>query len=133
MERKTITLSIFAVVLVAILGVGLAAACNVGPFGTGFLKFGDYKNMTQAQIQQMQDFNTQVQTAIKNNDFATWKSLMESQLTQDNFNNLVTNYQKMSQMMNQTSDFKEHMPGNFTGNFTGSSRMRSMHGFGFKK
>jgi hypothetical protein len=117
MEKKTITfICIFAVVIIAVFGVGLAAAYN-GQFGIGFEKILNPRNLTQEKIQQMKDFNSQVQTAIKNNDFATWKSLMESQLTQDNFNTLVANYLKISQMVNQTSN-KWHMPGNFTGNFT---------------
>jgi hypothetical protein len=129
MKKKTMTqIGIFAVVVVAIFGIGFASAYNAGHFGTGFFKFGDSKNLTKTEIQQMKDFNSQVQTAIQNNDYATWKSLMESQLTQDNFNNLVTNYQKMSQMINQTGGFKEHISGNFTGNFTGSFKMRNMHG-----
>ena len=124
MKKKTINyIGIFAVIIVAILGVGFVAAYNIGHFGGGFGIVGNSKNMTQSQIQQMKDFNTQVQTAIKNNDFATWKSLMESQLTQSNFNNIVANYQKTPQMMNQTGNFKWHMPGNFTGSF----KMRNMH------
>ena len=69
MEKKTITLiSIFVVVIVAVLGVGLVAAFNGGHFGMGFEKFGNPKNMTQAQIQQMKDFNNKDQQPITDSE-----------------------------------------------------------------
>jgi len=42
-------------------------------------------------------FMDSIQKAVADNDFSTWKSLMESQLTQDNFNKMVDNHKKMTQ------------------------------------
>lgn len=42
-------------------------------------------------------FMDSVQKAVADNDFATWKSLMESQLTQANFDKMVGNHKTMTQ------------------------------------
>lgn len=129
MEKKSIIfVGIFATVLIAI---GIVAAC--GGFG-GIGGFGGFIPGNSTNSTQMKDFYNQVQNAIKNNDFNTWKSLMESQLTQDNFNKLVSNYQKMEQRINQTKEKWNipMFPENFTyGNFTHMNigRMRNKHGF----
>lgn len=52
-------------------------------------------------------FMDSVQKAVANNDFATWKSLMESQLTGDNFNKMVANSQKMSQVKTLRDQIKQ--------------------------
>jgi len=73
-----------------------------------------------------------IQTAIKNNDYATWKSLMESQLTQENFNKLVN----MSKSMNEFKHIGRNISisGNFPhaerfrqGNFTSNFSKRDYH------
>ena len=117
MDKKL--LGIFALILVGILGIGLVTAYNINHsknghmFHPGNMTRGNWtsrnftmpanwtrgnftRNMSSAQnlqMQQMKNFTTAVQTAIKNNDYATWKSLMlsqfENQLTQSNFNKLV--------------------------------------------
>jgi hypothetical protein len=55
----------------------------------------------------MQTQMKSIQTAIDNNDFATWKSLMESQLTQDNFNKLVDANKKMTQEKTLQGELKQ--------------------------
>jgi DNA-binding transcriptional regulator YbjK len=42
--------------------------------------------------------------AIKANDFSAWKEAMSAQLTEDNFNKLVQNYQTMSQRHENMSE-----------------------------
>ena len=94
---------IFALAIIAVLGVGVAVA---SPLGKGF-GFGNDQNLTAAEKTAMQQQAQEIQTAIDNKDFATWKSLMESQLTEDNFNKLVNANQKMSQEKTLQSELKQ--------------------------
>jgi hypothetical protein len=93
---------IFALAIIAVLGVGVAVASPLAK-GFGF----NNSNLTTAEKTAMQTQMQSIQTAIDNNDFATWKSLMESQLTQDNFNKLVDANQKMSQEKTLQSELKQ--------------------------
>lgn len=93
---------IFALAIIAVLGVGVAVASPLEK-GFGFSN----SNLTPAEKTAMQAQMQAIQTAIDNNDFATWKSLMESQLTQDNFNKLVDANQKMSLEKTLQSELKQ--------------------------
>ena len=107
MKKKKIKnkymLGIFALAVVAVLGVGLAVA---SPLGKGF-GFGNDQNLTASEKTAMQTQMQAIQTAIDNNDFATWKSLMEAQLTQDNFNKLVDANQKMTEVKTLQTELKQ--------------------------
>jgi hypothetical protein len=50
-----------------------------------------------------------ITNAIKANDFDSWRSEMSLQLTQENFNKLVQNYQTMSQRHGNASHWRENM------------------------
>jgi len=106
MKKKKIKnkymLGIFALAIIAVLGVGVAVASPLGK-GFGF----NNSNLSAAEKTAMQTQMQAIQTAIDNKDFATWKSLMESQLTQDNFNKLVDANQKMSQEKTLQNELKQ--------------------------
>jgi hypothetical protein len=87
---KKITVGVLAFSIIAILGIGIIAAF---PFGN--MKFN--KDLTDEEKTQMQEFHDSLKQAIENNDFESWKSLMESQLTEENFNLLVERYNQMSE------------------------------------
>lgn len=89
---KKITVGILALSIVALLGISLAAAFPFG-FGKG------NPNLTEEEQAEAQAFHDSLQQAIEDGDFATWKSLMESQLTEENFNLLVERHQQMSENM----------------------------------
>ena len=57
-----------------------------------------YKQSEQ-KIADMQARNQQIQQAIQNNDYNTWKQAMTPNLSQDRFNTLVAQYQKREQML----------------------------------
>ena len=69
--------------LIGILLISLASAFSfcVGGFSQG--------NPTDRNNTEMRTFTTSLNSAIQNKDFNTWKSLIESQLTQENFNQMV--------------------------------------------
>ena len=93
MKRKTKntkTLAIFAFAMVALVGTGFALAY---PF------FG--QNLTQEEKNALIQNRQAVDQAIQNNDYPTWKFLMEGQLTQENFNKLVENHKAMVERMTQ--------------------------------
>ncbi len=52
-------------------------------------------------------FMEEVKTSIENNDYSTWKSLMESQLTQENFDKLVERHEKRSEVRDLMDGLKE--------------------------
>jgi hypothetical protein len=97
MENKYM-IGIIAIAIVLVLAVGTVSAYNLGMF-SGFGK----NQMTDQERAQSQEQEKAVNTAIANNDYAGWKSLMEqeisqmqAQITQDNFNSLVAQHQERS-------------------------------------
>jgi hypothetical protein len=107
MKKKKIKnkymLGIFALAVIAVLGVGIAVA---SPMEKGF-GFVNNHNFTAAEKTALQTQMQEIQTAIDNKDFATWKSLMESQLTEDNFNKLVDANQKMTEVKTLQDELKQ--------------------------
>ena len=80
-NMKKDRLNVFFMAAIAILAVGAVSAFGFGWFNPNG---SNGENSTD-----MQAFHQEVQTAIQNDDYATWKSLMESQLTEENFQNIV--------------------------------------------
>ncbi len=97
MKQKTL-LGIFAFSIVAILGLSVVSAFG---FGQDFMNHG----ITQEEKTEMQNEMETMKTAIENNDYETWKSLMEeqiekmqAQITEENFNQIVEMHQKMEEV-----------------------------------
>ena len=88
---KKITAGVLVFSIIALLGVSLVAAF---PFGFGK---GMNQNLTEEEQAEAQAFNDALQQAIEDDDYDTWKELMESQLTEENFNSLVERHQQMQQ------------------------------------
>ncbi|MEK6918347.1 MAG: hypothetical protein AABW51_05355, partial [Nanoarchaeota archaeon] len=87
-------------IFVALL-IGSVAAFG---FGNGF-----GKNLSDEEKIQMKTFRDNVQTAVENNDYAEWKSLMESQLTEENFQKLVDRQSKISEAKDLMKQIKTAM------------------------
>jgi hypothetical protein len=99
MEKKYIA-GIFAIAVVAVLGVSMVSAFGLG---NGFMNHD--KALTDAEKTAMEQERTAMQTALENEDYAAWKSLMEAQIakmqaeiTEENFNALVEQHAQMSEM-----------------------------------
>ncbi len=117
MKTKTnaIYLAVFGIALLTILGAVSLVSANA--------LFG--KNRAPAHFPLMpsafnKTFNDQLQLAVTNNDFTAWKSLMDSQLTQENFDRLVAISKNVSMHGNET-EARDALPMNFTrgGNHAG--------------
>lgn len=103
MKNKA-TYGIVALAAMAILFVG-----GVSAFGGGF-GFAHMNDLSEEDQAEMQAFHQDVQTAIENEDYESWKTLMESQLTQENFELLVEqNYQiqEMNQIREEMREARE--------------------------
>jgi hypothetical protein len=101
MKNKTVY-GIIAVIVVVALAVG-----SVSAFGFGFgPMFKGGNDLTDEEKAEMQAFQEDIQTAIDNNDYAEWKSLMESQLSEDNFNLIVEQNSKMTEMKDLRDQLK---------------------------
>lgn len=88
---KKITAAVLVFSIVALLGVSLIAAFPLG-FGKGM-----NSTLTEEEQIEAQAFHNALQQTIEDEDFDSWKSLMESQLTEENFNSLVERHQQMEQ------------------------------------
>lgn len=136
MKNKTILLMTLSIV--AILGLGLVAAF----LGNGKMHSGLYEI-----DEEMKQFKVAIQEAIENEDFESWRTLMESQLTQEKFDGLVEkhnqfseeipskeemmqawenkDYETMAQLKEQMygeegmNQFRGSMHGDYTGEFQG--------------
>lgn len=96
---KSKNIGIFAVLTFAIVAVGSVTAFGLGH---GFMIGNSDSEETQA-------FHEEVQTAIENNDFEAWKSLMESQLTEEHFNQMVEMHAQMEERMQLREQLREAM------------------------
>jgi hypothetical protein len=85
MKKKTTMIGV-SFALIALLGIGLVAA---------FPGFGNV-DFTDGEVQEKIEFRKAVRDAIEDEDYGTWKSLMESQLTQENFEMLVERHNGLS-------------------------------------
>lgn len=99
---KKITLGVFVFSVIALLGVGMVAAFPFG-FGKGQMA----QDLTEEEQTEMKAFQDSLQTAIENEDFDSWKSLMESQLTEENFNKMIEMRQQQEERHTGMQEFRE--------------------------
>lgn len=100
---KKITAGVLAFSIMALLGVGLIAAFPFG-FGKGF-----NQDLTEEEQLEVQTFHDSLQQAIEDKDFAAWKDLMISQLTEENFNALVERHNQMSEDKEANEEIREQI------------------------
>ncbi|MCA9488249.1 MAG: hypothetical protein KC516_04800 [Nanoarchaeota archaeon] len=89
--KNKFTLGAITLAVIAVMGVGLVAAL---PFGKGLLN----QDLSEEEIADMQSMRDQMRDAIETGDFDSWKALIESQLTEENFNNIVERHYEMSEV-----------------------------------
>lgn len=101
MKNKKL-LGAFAIFSIALLSVGMVSAFGFGQGtmqgksqGMGLMM--GYEDLSEGEIAEIQVFQDSIKTAIENSDFEEWKSLIESQLTQEHFNQIVEKHSKMSE------------------------------------
>ena len=88
--KNKLTLGIVALVVVGVLAGGFVSA-----FGFGNGPMGD---ISEEDRTEMQEFHESIQEAIENNDYEAWKSLMESRLTEEHFDEIIERHAEMSDM-----------------------------------
>ncbi len=96
--KNKIRLGLIALSVVAILSVSFVAAF-IGHEGT-------YSKLSEVD-EEMWQFKIAIQEAIENEDFEGWRTLMESQLTQEKFNELVEKQSQFSEEMMQNWEDKD--------------------------
>lgn len=104
--NKTI-LGIVAVSLVAVMALSAVSAFG---FGKGLMN----PELTDEEKSAMQEQMQAVQTAIENNDYASWEGLMqeriakmEDSITEENFQKIQEQHQKMSQLRDAVEQARE--------------------------
>ena len=119
---KKITVGILAFSIIAILGVGLIAAF---PFGN--LNFN--KDLTEEEQAEAQAFHDSLQKAIEDGNFDEWKLLMESQLTEENFNFLVERHQEMEENRAEDNQIRNQIHVAMqAGNYEEAAQLREQRG-----
>ena len=91
------TKTTYAIVLASMALILIGSVSAFG--GLGFGQNGD--------AEEMQAFHEDVQTAIENNDYEAWKSLMESQLTEEQFNSMVERHSQMQEVKEIREQMRE--------------------------
>lgn len=129
MEKKVI-LSVFALGIIALLGVSMVAA--QGGFGESFGKgfgMGFGSELTNEDREAMQTQHEKIKEAIENNDFASWKSLheahisqMQSELTKENFEYAVARHEEREAFRIAMQEARE------SGDFTEVESLREQYG-----
>lgn len=100
---KKITAGVLAFSIIALLGVSLVAAF---PFGFGQ---GMNQDLTEEEKAEAQAFHDELQQAIEDRDFETWKNLIISQLTEDNFNALAERHQEMEENRAENQEIRNQI------------------------
>lgn len=113
--KNKITYSLFALVLVSILGISLISAYGFGN-GNSFFNSG----MTDEERTMIQAEQETIQTAIESNDYATWETAMnqrnlrmQERINQETFNAMQERHQEMTQireaieLAKESGDFSE--------------------------
>lgn len=103
MERKTIGIAAFLVV--ALLGVGFVSAYG---FGNDMSK----------------ETRDAVQNALDSGDYSTWKSLMESQITEERFNEMKAKHQERAEFRALMREARE------SGNYSAIQELKEEFGSG---
>lgn len=93
---------IFAIAVIVLLGVSFVAAF---PFGKGFAG----EDLTDEEKATMNEQREAIDTAIENEDYETWKSLMEAQITEENFQKAVERHKEMEEMREEREANREEM------------------------
>lgn len=96
-------------------------------FGNGFWN----QNLSDEEKLELQEQKDAIKTAIQNNDYETWKAIMEeriafmkSQLTEENFNELKTKHQDNEQFRIAMQEARE------SGDFEAMQEIREQFGKG---
>ena len=96
MKNNKALLGVLAFSIVLLLGVSMVSA----------MSHGQGKQMMKQGNGNFGGDHEAIQTAIENNDFASWKSLMEARITEDNFNEMVKRH---SEMISERASMQEEM------------------------
>jgi len=96
MEVTKMKKTILSVLVIALLSVSFVSAFG---FGKGMMDFED--------DEEIQVFRESVENAVETNDFDFWKKLMESRLTQKNFETIVERHNEMKQMKGLRVELRE--------------------------
>lgn len=128
---KKITAGVLAFSIIALLGFSLVAAF---PFGFGK---GMNADLTEEEQEEAQAFHDELQKAIEDKDFTAWKDLMQSQLTEDNFNLLVERHQNMETNRAENEQMRNQIQGAMqSGDYELAQQLREQAGkntMGFQK
>jgi hypothetical protein len=89
--KGNLTYGIFALVIFSILALGVVSA-----FGMGW----NNPNLSDEEKTASQEKHEQIKQAIESNDYESWKSLMESQISEEQFNQITQMHKKMEDVRN---------------------------------
>jgi uncharacterized membrane protein (DUF106 family) len=95
--KNKLTLGIIALVVVGVLTSGFVAA-----FG-----FGNGQAVSEEERTEMQEFHGSIQETIENEDYEAWKSLMESRLTEEQFDEIIERHAQMSGVRELRGEMRE--------------------------
>jgi DNA-binding FadR family transcriptional regulator len=123
--NKKQKVAIAALLVFSIIGAGLTSAFSMG-FG------GFNKDLTAEELKTLTEENQQMTQAIENGDYNTWKALMEkridrmkSELTEENFNQVVERYNQMKERSQLKQQINEALQ---SGDYETAAQLRKQLG-----
>ena len=112
MKMNKVLLGIMVVSVVFVLTFGFASAFG---FGFGNVNHMNFENLSVSDRVALEEKRNATLTAIENNDYEAWKTIMESDLTRENFDKLVEQHKEMSQFQNLRQQLRQaYQNGNTT-------------------
>lgn len=88
----------------ALFVIGILTTGFVSAFGFGN---GPMGNLSEEEMTEMQAYHESIREAIQNNDYESWRSLMESKLTQEEFDLRVEHHNQMMEMRDLREQLRE--------------------------
>jgi len=133
--NKKQKVAIAALLVFSVVGAGFVSAFPMG-FG-GFFN----KDLTAEELKTLTEERQQMTQAIENSDYTAWKALMEkrldkmkSELTEENFNQIVESYNQMKERQNISQQIKEALQnGNYEKAVQLRQQLSSLDGFGSRR
>ena len=102
--KRTIRNRYVGLAAFATLALLLVGGVSAFGFGKGL---GSAVGLSDEERSTFDEFHDAVQTAIEHEDYATWRDLMESQLTQEHFELLIEHHAQMQEMQTLREEMRQ--------------------------
>lgn len=108
MKKKNI-IALFAIAMVAMLGITPALAFRGDAFGRGPMSGPLQVDLSEEEIAEIQETHQAIREAIESGDYEAWQELMAARLTEERFEQLAEMHAQRSENMDARADLMQQL------------------------